>query len=172
MRVFEHFALAAATGAFVRNDQVVVVRRHDAHRRAVHGDPFLALADVQQDAINPFLGAGAGIEVVAEQLVPFFGPVVHDDLLAAKIGVAERRRDVNHCARREVFGNFIAAEYALQQGQTQGEEAGIVRRDHQGMRFTTRHADERTGNAASGCVFSQSKVFCRIGSKAEPKRSA
>ncbi|OQB92612.1 MAG: hypothetical protein BWX86_01816 [Verrucomicrobia bacterium ADurb.Bin122] len=138
--VLEHLALAAAAGALVRDHEAVVVRGDDLHGRAVHGDPALGLADVEQHAVDALLRARAGVEVVAEKLVEALAAVMHDDLLAAEVGVAERRRHVDHRLGREAGGDLRGGEHALEQSEPEGEEAGVVGRDHDGVGALPRHA--------------------------------
>ncbi len=131
--MFKHLALAAATGAFVGNDDPVVVRGNNLNRGTMHGDPLLDLADIQQHAIDALLGARAGIEVVAEQLVHSVESVMHDHLFSGKVRVAKSRGDINDRTRGKVRRNLVAAQNTLEQSQTQGKETAVGRRDDQCM---------------------------------------
>ena len=106
--VFEHFAFAAAAGAFMGDGQAVVVGSNDLDGGAVHGDPAFAFAAVEEHAVDAFLCAGAGIEVVAEHFIEVFAAAVDDHLPAIEMGVAENRSDEYDAAdirgRGDVFG--------------------------------------------------------------------
>ena len=69
MGLFEHFALAAAAGAFVHDSHDIVIGRDDLDRGTVVRDPAFTFTQTQQHAVNAFLGARTGIEIVGEQLV-------------------------------------------------------------------------------------------------------
>ena len=94
-------------------------------------DPSLLLADVEQQGENALLGAGARIEVISPDLVQLLRAVVHDDLLAVEMRVAERRRDIDDGARLIVVGNVGNADKALHVRQRQREERRVHRADHQ-----------------------------------------
>ena len=57
--------------------------------------------------------------------------VVHDDLLAAEVGVAEGGRDIDDGARLEALG-LLRRDKALQQGHGVGEEGRVARADQDG----------------------------------------
>ena len=113
VRLFEHLALAATAGPLVGDYDALFVGSDDLHGRAMHGDPVLGFAEVEQHTVNPLLGARARVEVVAEQLVLTFEPVVHDDLFAVEMAVTEGRGDVDHGLGREALGHFVEGHDAL-----------------------------------------------------------
>ncbi len=91
--VLGHLALAAAARALVQDGEGVVVRGDYLNRRAVHREPPLALADVEQHAVHALLRAGARVEVEREDLVHGGGAVVDHHLAAEAVRVTEGRRD-------------------------------------------------------------------------------
>ena len=99
----------------------------------MHGHPALLLADVEQYPVDPLLGARAGIEVVAEQLVDIIQAVVHHDLTPAEMRVPEGRGDVDDRLRLEIRGQLVLVNDPLQQRESEGEEPRVVRRNHQGF---------------------------------------
>ena len=131
VEVLEHFALAAAGRALVHEDDLVFIRRFDHRSARVAADPALLLADIQQERETALFGAGAGIEVVGKDLVHLPGAVVHDDLLAVKVRVAEGRGDKNDGAGLIVLGHVGNAHKALHIGKREGEERRVERADHQ-----------------------------------------
>ncbi len=98
MDVLGHLALAAAAGALVHEDQLVLIGRDDGNGRAMVGRPAFAFADVEEHGVDALLRARARIEVVGEDLLVRGGAVVHDNLAAAKMRMPERRRDKEHAA--------------------------------------------------------------------------
>ncbi len=130
--VLEHLALAAAAGAFVHENHVVVVGGDDLDGRAVGRDPPLVLALVQQHAINALFGARAGVEVVTEQFMRALPAVVDDDLFPPEIGVTKDRRHVNEGAGRKPGGDLLQGQNPLNHRQPQGEEPRVGRTDGQG----------------------------------------
>ena len=131
VEVLEHFALAAAGRALVHEHDLALIRRLDHGRACVAADPALLLADVEQQRENALFGAGARIEVVGPDLVHLLGAVVHDDLLAVKVRVAERGRNEDDGAGLIVLRHIDNARKALHVRQRQREERGIERADHQ-----------------------------------------
>jgi len=130
MHLFEHLALAAAAGALVHDRDVVVVRRHHAHGRAVGRHPVFPLPQVDQHAVHALLRAGARIEVVAEQLMDLARAVVNDHLPSAEMGGPQRRRHVDHRLRRKALGQGLRIKDSLKLRQTKREEARVGRGDH------------------------------------------
>ena len=130
--VLGHLAFAAAGCALVHEDELVFVGRDDGDGGAVVGGPALALANVEQDGVDAFFGAGAGVEVVGEDFLVGGGAVVDDDLAAGEVGVAEGRRDKEDAAGDvEVGGDLVAGNHALQIGERGGEEGGLAGNDEQ-----------------------------------------
>ena len=130
--VLGHLALAAAAGAFVHEDELILIRRDHGHSRAMIGRPALTLADVEQHGVDALLGARAGIEVVSKDLLMRRFAVVHDHLLAAKVGVAERRGNKEYAALDlEIRRNLAARNHALQIGQRRREKCRLPRHNQQ-----------------------------------------
>ena len=90
MDVLRHLALAAARGAFVHENQLILIRRDDGDGGAVIGGPAFALADVEQHGVDALFRAGAGIEVVGEDLLVRGGAIVDHNLLARRNACGER----------------------------------------------------------------------------------
>ena len=131
--VLGHLALAAAGGAFVHDDDLVLVGRNHGHGGAVVGGPALALANVEQHGIDALFGAGSRIEVVGEDLLVRALAVVNHHLPAGEVGVAEGRRHKQHSTRNlEVRRNLAAGNHALQVGQRGGKERCLAGYDQQG----------------------------------------
>ena len=131
MEVLEHFALSAAGRALVHENDLVFVRRFDHGRAGVAADPALLLADIEQERENALFGTGAGIEVVGPDLVHLLAAVVHDDLLAVKVRMAEGRSDKDDSARLVVLRHVGNAHKALHIGKRESEERSVERADHQ-----------------------------------------
>ena len=131
VEVLEHLALAAAGSALVHEDDLVLIRRFEHCRTRVAADPALLLADVEQNGEHALLRAGTGIEIIGKDLVQHLGAVVDHDLLAVKMRVAERRRNIDDRARGVALGNVGNAGEALHVGKRQGKERRVRRADHQ-----------------------------------------
>jgi hypothetical protein len=126
-----HFALAAAACAFVENDELVVIRSDEPHRGTVQGGPSLLLADIQQNAVDAFLRARSGIQVVAKQFMAFAQAIMDHYLFSAEVGMPERRGYIQNRPGRESFGDLRCGDKSLEIRQSSHEEAGIRRRDKQ-----------------------------------------
>ena len=59
-------------------------------------NPALVLADVKQHGEHTLFCRGAGIEVICKDLVHAFTALVHNNLLAAEMGVAEGGSHINN----------------------------------------------------------------------------
>jgi hypothetical protein len=138
--VLEHLALAAARRALVHEHDVVVVRRGDADGRAVGGGPALLLAEVQQHAVDALLRGRPRVEVVAEQLVQPVGAVVHDDLPALEVRVAEGGRGVEIAPGSPPACRCPRAGDALEHREPEREEPGVGGRDRERGRALLAHA--------------------------------
>ena len=126
--VLQQLALAAARGALVHHDHLVLIGRDYPRRGGVGRDPALLLAYVEQHAVDALLRRGAGVEVVGEDLVQALHPVVHHDLLAVKVRVPEGRRGIDDGARLEVVHRpYIHKGLQLRHGKA--EESRVPRAD-------------------------------------------
>ena len=132
VHLLDHFALSAAAGAFVQDDQAVVIGGDDLHCRAVQGQPAFLLPDVDQHAVDALFSARAGIKVEGEDLVNIFQAVVHDDLLAAEMRMAERRRQIDDSLGFELLGQGVCRHKALKVGHGSREECRVLWGDQQG----------------------------------------
>ena len=130
--VLQQLALAAAGGALVHHHHLVLIGRDDARGGGVGRHPALALADVQQHAVNALLGGGAGVEVVGEHLVQLLAAAVDDHLLAAEARVAEGRGHIDDRPRREVL-HLADVHKGLQLAHGKGEEGRVARADEHGV---------------------------------------
>lgn len=97
--VLKHLALAAARGALVHDDQLVLIRGDQTACGGMAGSPALLLADVEQNRVNALLRGRTRIEVVGKYFVAVVQTVVDNDLLALEMGVTERGRNVDDGAR-------------------------------------------------------------------------
>ena len=138
MGLLEHFTLAAAARALVHDGHHVVIRRNDLDRGTMVRHPTLAFAQAEQHAIDALLGARSGIQIVREQFVQTVAAIMHDDLFAVAMRVPEDRCHVNDRARHEARRNLVVGNDALQHDQTEREESGIGRRNHQGVQAYAR----------------------------------
>ena len=77
------------------------------------GGPALLLANVEQYGVNTLLGRRARIQVIGEYLVAVIQTVVNNDLLALKVGVTERRCNIDDRTRLVALG-LLCAYKALQ----------------------------------------------------------
>ena len=118
----------------MHHDHLVLVGRYDARARGVGGDPALLLADVYEHGVDALLGAGAGVEVVGEDLVYAYlrAAAVHDDLLSAEVRVPEGRRGVDDGAGLEVLDRADVDE-GLQLRHGEAEEGRVARADQEAV---------------------------------------
>ena len=85
MDVFRHLTFAAAAGAFVHENELVLIGRDDGDGCAMVSGPAFALADVEEHGVDAFFRARAGIEVVGEDFLMRDRAVVDDELAAAEV---------------------------------------------------------------------------------------
>jgi hypothetical protein len=99
----------------------------------VNRNPALALADVEQEAVNSFFCAGPGVKVVRQQFINIVKAVVDDNLLSVKMCMPERRGKIDHDFRLENPVIFIYICKILQIGKAGGKEPGVFRRDQSAL---------------------------------------
>ena len=126
--VLKHLALAAARGALVHDDQLVLIRGDQTACGGMAGGPALLLADVEQNRVNALLRGRTRIKVVGKYFVAVVQTVVDNDLLALEMGVTERGRNVDDGARLVALG-LLSVDKTLKMCQREGEERALLRAD-------------------------------------------
>ncbi len=145
--VLGHLALAAAAGALVHQDQLVLIRRHHGHRRAVVGRPALALAFVQQHGVDALLRARPRIQVVGKNLLVRGLAIVHHHLPPAKVRMPERRRNKQHSAGHlEIRRNLAARNHPLQIRQRRRKKRRLPRHNQQATHSPAHPCPHRTAS--------------------------
>ena len=124
VNVFRHLALPAAARPLVHQDQLVLIRSHHRHRRAMIRRPSLPLALVQQHRVDSLLRARSRVQVVCKNLLVSLRPVMHHHLPSAKMRMPERRRHKQDSAcHLEMRRHLAARNHPLQIGQRGGKES-------------------------------------------------
>ena len=92
---------------------------------SVSSYPAFLFADIEQDRINAFFRGRARIKVIRKYLMAVIQTVMNNNLFAFKVGMAERRRDINNCAWGKTFA-FFSRDKALKVCHGKRKECGIA----------------------------------------------
>ena len=95
--------------------------------------PSLLLAYIEQHREYALLGRGTGIKVICKDLVQILAAVMHNDLLAVEMGMAEGGRNIYYRAGNVIIVYLFYGYKALHVGQRKGEEGGVGRADHKAL---------------------------------------
>ena len=117
----------------MHKDDLAVIWSLQKCRRSVVRYPAFFLSNIDQCRKHSLLCRRSRIQIIGKNFVKLFAPIMHHDLLPAKMSMAERRCHVNDRPRCISFLHIFDADEFLDIGECKCKERSICRRNYKAL---------------------------------------